>query len=609
MIRKGADCFGLCFLIICQLLIAPAKLRGSTTRPGTSHLEPNRGQAPEWAEYVFSGRSYGALIDGDTLVVRAKDANRRMTEVWLQFEGTLPTLQAEPAEILESRTNYLLGSDPSRWITDIPQYRRVRYKKLYPAVDLLYDGSGEALEYQLRLFPGADPNRICLRIDSHYRVHLDNRGALIVGTGDISFVLAPPAAFQQGQHGLRHVEVAYKLHGNEVRFQLGRSIALTIDPYIVYATNLGGYDPLVSIDAPGVETATDVKADGAGNAYVVGNAAPNFPVTANAFQTTSTNTETAFVAKIDPQGSSLIYSTFISGMLNPHVAIDGDGNVYCAGSAQPGLAVTSGAFQTNPRSLAVIKLSATGNALMYATYVGGSGFDQVNGVALDASRNLLIAGSAASNDFPVKGAVQGILAGGTDGFLTKLKSNGSMIVYSTYLGGSSNDEIDGVAVDSSGDAIVTGSTRSANFPTADALQPSCNGPSSGSCSINAFLAMLDPAGTRLVYSTFFGGSGSESVAGVAVDNAGEPVIVGTTSSTDLPLLNPLQSSLASGAQQSGFVTKFNAGASAPLFSTYFNGMSPSGVAVDTSGDVLFTGAVAGNPALVNALIPIRGRYS
>jgi hypothetical protein len=358
------------------LIVAVQSVAQSASSPRwVSRIEPNRGQAAAWAEYVFHSRSYDALIRGGSILIRSKaTTSHQPADLQLEFRDSQRSLSSKPLETLAGRTNYLLGADPRKWVVDLPRYSRVEYFQLYPSIELLYDATREELEYELRLLPGADPDHIRLEIEGNYKIHVDDRGALVLTRGDAHFALARPEAYQRGKKGLRRVDVAYELRAdNEVRFRLGpydRSAELTIDPYVLYATYLGGFDPLVAFNEPNGEGATDIASDVAGNAYVVGDAFPAFPVTPNSYQTT-TDRNTAFVAKIDPQGKSLVYSTFISGLSFPRVAVDRDGNVYCVGSASDLLPVTPGSYQHAVHSVGLIKLNQRGQRAAVRNVSGG----------------------------------------------------------------------------------------------------------------------------------------------------------------------------------------------------------------------------------------------
>jgi RHS repeat-associated protein len=222
--------------------------------------------------------------------------------------------------------------------------------------------------------------------------------------------------------------------------------------------------------------------------------------------------------------------------------------------------------------------------LTYSTYLGGSGFDQANGIAVDSNGEMLVAGITLSSNFPTMDPIQTVIGGSYDAFVARFNASGSALVYSTYLGGSDHDEAGGIAVDGSGYAYVSGHTSSANFPVANALQPGLAGNS------DAFIAKLTPAGDALVYSTYLGGSHTDRYVEIDVTAVGEATVAGTTWSTDFPTMNAYDPTL-NGAPDA-FISRLNAAGSALVFSTYFGGSSLEeafGIALDVSGNVALTG--------------------
>lgn len=240
--------------------------------------------------------------------------------------------------------------------------------------------------------------------------------------------------------------------------------------------------------------------------------------------------------------------------------------------------------------------------LAYSTYLGGDQPDSGAGIAIDAAGNAYITGWTVSTNFPALKGYSGSNAGSVDAFVAKLNPAGTALVYSTYLGGNSDDRGFGIAVDASGDAFVTGWTYSANFPTASALQPRLAGVQ------NAFVAKLNAAGNALLYSTYLGGAGFSSGAGIAVDVAGNAYVTGATTSLNFPVVNAFRS--ANAGLQDAFVAKYNPSGSALLYSTYLGGAQEdhaSGIAVDSAGGAYIAGSTySTNFPVVNALQPASG---
>ena len=322
---------------------------------------------------------------------------------------------------------------------------------------------------------------------------------------------------------------------------------------LVYSTYLGG---------DGNDLGYGIAVDSAGNAYVTGaTSSTNFP-TMNPLQPAfGGGNDDAFVTKINESGSALVYSTYLGGSgsdVAQGVAVDSSGNAYITGGTSstgfPTANPVQPAYGGGEDDAFVTKINPTGSALVYSTYLGGSGTDESQGVAVDGPGNAYVTGATSSNNFPTTNPLQPAFAGEDDAFVTKIDPTGSALIYSTYLGGSGTDESQGVAVDSSGNAYVTGSTNSANFPTVNPLQSAIGG--SGQ---NAFVTKLNPTGSSLSYSTYFGGSGNagDGGTGIAVDSAGNAYVTGSTSSINFPRMNPLQPAFG-GGDGDAFVAKFGA---------------------------------------------------
>jgi hypothetical protein len=319
---------------------------------------------------------------------------------------------------------------------------------------------------------------------------------------------------------------------------------------LVYSTYLGG---------SGGDDGYGIAVDSSGNAYVTGStASSNFP-TMNPLQPIYDGGGDAFVAKLNPTGSALVYSTYLGGSGGDGakgIATDSSGNVYVTGFT------TSTNFPTmNPLQPSnggggfgydaiVAKINPTGSALVYSTYLGGSGDDIGAGIAADRSGNAYVTGYTDSSNFPTMNPLQPANGGAFDVFVTKLNPTGSALVYSTYLGGSQNDQSNGIAVDIAGNAYVTGEAASTNFPIMNPLQPTYGGGST-----DAFVTKLNPTGSALVYSTYLGGSGDDWGYGIAVDNSGNAYVTGNTTSIDFPTMNPLQP--ANGGSSDVFMAKIS----------------------------------------------------
>jgi len=456
--------------------------------------------------------------------------------VRMSLAGANRTPQLEGANELPGKANYFIGNDPHKWRTNVPTYARVNFHAVYPGVDLAYYGNQQQLEYDFILEPGGDSHLITMNISGAKNLSLDAQGDLVLRIDNKDLRLLKPMAYQEVDGQKREVASSYELRGaRQVGFQVAaydHSRPLVIDPVLAYSTYFGG--------SGGGDIGYGIAVDAAGNAYVTG-LADSIPTTPGAFQTTAhamTGAGNAFVTKLNPAGSALVYSTYLGG----------SGSSGCPHDP-PASSCTSG--------------------------------DQGAGIAVDAAGNAYVTGWTSSSDFPTTlGAFQPILRGLQNAFATKLSSDGTALLYATYLGGSDTEWGFGVAIDSQDNAYVTGATCSNDFPvTSSAFQSSFQRSSSGTigaqirCVSNAFVSKLNsnpflsklnpalPEPVSLVYSTYLGGASGDAAYGIAVDSQGNAYVTGQTYSTNFPV-TPLAFQMSyQGSQGTGsaFVSKLNPG--------------------------------------------------
>jgi hypothetical protein len=340
------------------------------------------------------------------------------------------------------------------------------------------------------------------------------------------------------------------------------------------------------------EGANDIAVDAGGNAYVTGlTDSPDIPTTPGAFRTTPVGTDEfdTFAMKLNATGTALVYSTYLGPAGGSAITVDPAGNAYITGNANGDYPTTPGAFQTaygGGGDAFVTKLNSTGTALVYSTFLGGSSFDVGSEIAIDSAGNAYVTGVTGPG-FPVTpGAFQTLSNGGTDAFVTKLNATGTVAVYSTFLGGSGSDTGNGIAVNAAGNAYVTGLSDSSNFPITPDVFQSVKG-----AGFDAFVTALNAAGNDLVYSTYLGGDDLDAGHNIAVDTAGNASVVGLTASTDFPTTaDAIQS--AYGGNTDAFITRVNASGTGLVFSTYFGGSSSEAglsVALDAAGSIYLTG--------------------
>src|SRR3989441_926920 len=490
----------------------------------------------------------------------------------MKLLGANPTPRVTGVEELRGRSNYFIGNDPAKWRANVPTYAKVEYRDVYPGVNLVYYGNQRQLEFDFIVAPGADPQRIRLGVEGADRLDLDAQGDLVVQTGGAQVRLQQPHVYQMANGVRQEIESRYVLNDHhEVEIWVAAYDThkpLVIDPTLAYSTYLGG---------TGFDEGFGIAVDSLGQAYVTGvTASLDFPTTAGAFQSSSAGSEDAFVTKLNPTGAVLVYSTYLGGTnsdVGLGIAVDSLGQAYVTGETfSADFPTTAGAFQpSSPGGFSdafVTKLNPTGAALAYSTYLGGTDFDEGFGIAVDSLGQAYVTGVSASLDFPMTaGAFQPRFAGGSlDAFVTKLNPTGAALAYSTYLGGTGDEEGFGIAVDATGNAYVTGLTNSnLDFPTtAGAFQRS----SAGGIS-DAFVTKLNAAGAALVYSTYLGGTGDEDGFGIAVDAAGHAYVTGITFSPDFPTTAGAFQPSSTGGD--AFVPKPKPSRAALVFSHYLSG--------------------------------------
>ena len=491
---------------------------------------------------------------------------------------------ASPAEVsgvdpLPGRSHFLIGRDPTRWRTDAPTFARVRSRGVYRGIDLVHYGTEDRqLEYDLVVAPGADPRVIKLAFDGVDRLQLVN-GVLVLHVGETQLRLDKPHVYQTSAGGRRIVAGSWMLQdGATVGFHLGPydpRQELVIDPTVALATYVGG---------GGVDQAFAIALAGDGSVFLTGNTvSADFPTTVGSVQPASGGGVDAFVVKLNPTFTARVYSTFLGGAGNDAgrgIAVDAAGNAYVTGfTTSANFPTTTGAFQETPpagepagtANAFVVKLNPLGSALVYGTYLGGTGSDIGLAIAIDGSGGAYVTGGTFSADFPITlGAAQLIPGGDRDAFVTRLSPSGAGLVYSTFLGGAGTDVGNAITVDTTGTAYVTGSTTCAaapcstltDFPTTPGVIQAVRPPGEPAGVADAFVTKLGALG-GLIYSTYLGGIAADEGLGIVVDDLGDAIVTGGTSSANFPFSAGFP--LFTGALQA-FLTKLNPAASAVMFS-------------------------------------------
>jgi hypothetical protein len=616
-------------------------------------FEENEGQTAREVRYVSHGSGYELFLTPEEAVValqpsvpgnlsaldrvayfrslrQARQAGRT-TVLRMGLEGGNLEATISGIDPLPGKVNYFLGNKPEHWHTDIPTYSRVKYAQVYPGVDLVFYGNQRNLEYDFVVAPGADPKAIALTLKGARKVGVDSKGDLILSLAEGQVIFQKPVLYQNVRGQRKQIEGGYSLTGKQrVTFAVSeydRSEPLIIDPVLNYSTYLGGS---VAGDA-----GSAIAVDSLGDAFVTGTTfSTTFP-THNGFGAGNTN-GVAFVTELNPSGTALLYSTYLGGTGGDSghgIALDTSGNIYVAGNTSStdfptnstitALKPTSAGAASGTSFISKINPTASGTAqLVYSSYLGGtngtSGIpDFANSVAVDASGIAYVTGYTASSpgsgaaNFPITAAnafqtTLGTTAGSA--FLTKIDTtqNGALsLIYSTYLGGNGADAAtsglgfgdfgQAVALDSSKNAYIVGTTTSTNFPTTStALQPT---PPAAVANGTAFVTRIDTTQPGvLVYSTYLGGDVSDFGLGIAVKpNSTIAYVTGTSSSPAFPTFpaNTYQPVTAT-VFPAAFISLIDTAlpkSTALNYSTFLGGSGTTGfgIAVDAAGNAYAVG--------------------
>ncbi len=579
-------------------------------------FEANQGQTAPQVKFLSRGKGYSAFLTAGGMVLSLRpnqtvSAGQSQQAVSTTLQFKLVGAAQNPAVIGEAPqpgiVNYFLGNNPAKWHTNVPTYARVRYKNVYPGIDLVYYGNHQQLEYDFAIAPGADAGQIQFEITGASQIALDAEGDLILQTGSGELHFQSPEIYQEN-NGLRMpVSGGFVVNDpTHVSFQLASHDAskpLVIDPTLVYSTYLGGV---------GNDQATGIAVDSTGNVYIAG-----YTDSADFLLTTigapAANTDHVFVAKLNSTGSDLVYADYIGGNNADYaigLALDSSNNVYVTGSTTSSNFPSVNPYQAiEPGSYSgfVSKISANGSSLSYSTYLGGNGFDQPAGIAVDSLGEAYIAGTTTSTNFPTANAYQNAALPnqgglyGNYGFVTKFAAAGSSLIYSTYLTGNTTvvqncgtpcwpnpySAVSAVALDANGNVYLAGTTNTSNFPATSGAYLTSNSPQPDSTI--GFVSKLASSGS-LDYSTYFYGSSGNPVGieAIAVDSSGSAYIAGAVSAdttfpiTSTSICNP---SVTGFGCSYAFVTKFDPAAATLLYSTFLgpnNYASPQSIALDSS---------------------------
>jgi|GEM_PF-1335893 len=615
----------------------PAINRSRASRGSESYanlplsFEANRGQSDYQTEFLV--RSGGYLVglsahealfslgrrsvsrgaDQSLAASGAGDRNQTIgSVVRMKLVGGNPAAQMRGVDELPGKTNYFIGNDPDKWQANIPNFAKVQCDDVYPEVDMIYYSDHRRLEYDFVVAPGGDPSMIRMAFEGADHISIEN-GDLVLRAAAGEVRQQRPVVYQEKNGSKEYIEGRYVLTSSrEVGFKIAKydhARALIIDPVLIYSTYFG---------TAGEEQAFDIAVDSAGSAYITGY---SFVRGAD-----------VFVAKVNASGTAMSYLTYLGGNtgdeIGYNVAVDAHGFAYVTGYTRSTDYPVLHPLQSSKRGWSnafVTKLATTG-ALVYSTYLGGS--DQAtghgdfgNGIAVDSESNIYVCGETTNSDFPVASAYQAVRGGLRDSFLTKIRADGSALIFSTFIGGSSTEGGNPIAdsnstspgrrlaIDPAGNVYVAGYTFSTDLRVVNALQPTKRGEA------DAYLAKFSITGVP-IYVTYLGGTGTGSDFAhgdyaycVAADKFGNAYLVGNTTSNDFPVVGPIQ------AHKNGsrdiFITKINPQGTAIVYSTYLGGSNgnetATGIAVDADGNAYVAGVTSATDfPTTNLLQPARG---
>lgn len=578
-------------------------------------FEANAGQVDPSVKFIARAPGFTLFATPKEMVTvlsgTAPGTKRTVVRTQLKGADHFAPIRGENPQ--QAKSNYLVGNDPKKWVSGAEHFSRIRQSGVYPGVDLVYHGDNAGLEYDFVVAPGADPKQIRLSFIGADKIAIDANGDLKLMTKHGELTQHKPVVYQVVD-GARLPVVGEYVHAGkrEIGFKVAaydQSKELVIDPVVEYATYFGG---------SGSDRALAIAVDNAGTAYITGvTNSPDFPILMPIQGTNLSSKSLIFVSKINTTTNTLIYSTYLGGSATVSangienvpgaIAIDSSGNAYLAGWTNVTDFPMVNGFQTGYAGSAsvssggdafVTKLNPSGAALLFSSYLGGSGDEYARTIAVDNAGNVFAAGSTNSTDFPIRTSFQnrnGGPVGTYDGFVTKIDTVAHSLVYSTYLGGSDDDRIAGVAVDLAGHAFIAGTTSSTDFKTTPgAYQASAVGTTDG------FVAKLSINGQSLDYSTRLGTpSKFTNLASVVLNSLGNAVVAGSTSTfscfADATVVSgTFDNNVLSPTY--GFLATLNSSGSA-VSSNSCIGVAPTSFAIGADGSFFVSGTEPHPPEL------------
>ncbi len=575
----------------------------------------NAGQFDSTVHSAVQGARQAIAFTPNKIIFNSSDQLASETSanpVELTFSGANadPTIQF--LDPLPGVANFITGQNPDQWVTNVPTYEGLIYNELYNGIDLQYSGDRSQLKSDFIVEPGADPSQIRLNYAGVEAISIREDEALVIQTPFGELVEGAPIVYQEINGKRVDINAQYILEDNHtVRFEIGDynpNVTLIIDPTIQYSSYLGGKL---------TDSISDIVVNRSGNILVTGSTnSSDFPTqfsVQNSFGGGAFDGD-AFVTKLSLDGSAVVFSTFLGGSGNETakgIEVDNAGNIFIGGTTTSENFPVVNPFQgSSADGIApdfggdafVSKISENGSSLVYSTYLGGSGVEEVGDIALESTGSLYVLGTTNSADLPVQNAIDSQLDGEQDAFITKFSVDGSRLIFSTFLGGSDREFGEAIVTDNGGNIYVTGATESQNLPVVAAFQGTFGGQS------DAFVGKFNPNGNT-VYLTYLGGGDVDRGLAIALDQSRNAYVTGKTglsevdqpfaasetpqfeSTRDFPVVNPFQGTFFGGFDDA-FLTKFNENGSGLFYSTYLGGKGTDlgqAIAVDSEGSVYLTG--------------------
>jgi hypothetical protein len=560
----------------------------------------NRGQVNKNVCYLLKSPLSSISFTPNEIVHRfaakQKDSQQSLR---LRFLGANNDTEVLGLEESEARVSFLHGKDSQKWISGAPTYHKLLYKELYPQIDLIVSGREGVIKHEYHVRAGGEIETITIEYKGAKDIRINGQGQIEIDTAIGTLIEEKPLCYQIVDGKRVEVKSRYRIDkGSIVKFEVAdyrKDSEMVIDPALIYSSFLG---------SPEFDYSYGIAVDKNGNAYVTGRAGwDSFPVSPGAYDTTfdadGGDPGEAFVSKFNASGTSLIYSTYLGGSgseTGKAVIVDPNGNAYVTGyTASPDFPISPGAFDTGFNGgddIFIAKLNATGTDVYYSTFLGGSSSEIGNGITIDSSGSVYVAGETSSSDLPmISGSYDTSYNGSKDAVVAKLNNTGSGLLFLTYLGGTNDDTGNDIALDVKGSAYIVGTTSSNNFPvTAGAYDTGYNSNS------DAYVTKLNSSGTGLIYSSFLGGSQGDYGLGIEVDGNRNAYITGNTNSSNFPTV-PGSFDTSYNADSDAFIIKMNAAGSNLYYSTFIGGSTGAygasdlgrGIALDRGGNAYITG--------------------